>query len=143
MSAIIIRLLYLLIGSFITLAIMAIVTIGKQNELPSFPRHLTLREFVEKFVGHNTIVYLYREEYKVTDGVVTRYRYKVGVFMDWQISYSKDDESYFIAHPEVEKCKYINAPVAKIIGKENAEVDEVAIVIYAKEAENNERRMDN
>ena len=141
MSAVIIRLLYLLLGSFITLAIMAIATVGKQSELPLHP--LTLREFVEKYVGHNTIVYLYREEHKMTDGVLTRYRYKVGVFMDWQISYNKDDEYYFITHPDVKKCKYINAPVIQIIGKESAEVDEVAIVIDIKEAESNGCGMDN
>lgn len=73
----------------------------------------TLAEFVEKFVAHNSTVYLYEKWTKYVDTgegckqKVTRWQL-IWKGMDWQITYGKDDEDYFIAHPEVEKCPYRN-----------------------------------
>lgn len=104
----------LFIGGAIILCTMSIVIVGKSGDTyKTEEKPLPLWQFVEKYVAHNTLITLYREEYK------------------------NDDEPYFKAHPDVHKSKYINAPVVKVIGGryEINSIDKIALVLGVKEAE--------
>lgn len=95
---------------------------------------MRLAEFVERFVGHNSIVLLYDERYFIDDdGLRTREDKLLWKGMDWQISFNKGDEDYFITHPDVEKCPYIDYDVVKVMTPQGDGVfhtiDEIGIVI--------------
>ena len=67
---------------------------------------MKLSEFVERFVGHNSTVLLYEERYFIDDDELrTREDKLLWRGMDWQISFNKDDEEYFVNHPEEYKEK--------------------------------------
>lgn len=100
---------------------------------------LNIADFCEQYVGHNTTVYLYTEEYKKNaEGMLEHYLYKLWRGMDWQINFSEYDEIYFEIHPTVEKCPYRKYKVVKVInaidGFEN-DVLQIALVVE-KEADN-------
>lgn len=96
---------------------------------------MILKEFVEKFVSHNDVVYLY-DKYKVPypeDNIVMVWRWDLlWEGMEWQISYSLDDEEYFKTHPTVKKCPFVDNEVVSICppidGFKDC-TDEVGIVI--------------
>lgn len=95
---------------------------------------MKLSEFVERFVGHNSTVLLYEERYFIDDDELrTREDKLLWRGMDWQISFNKDDEEYFVNHPEVEKCPYIDYEVVKVMTPQGDEVfhtvDEIGIVV--------------
>ena len=129
----------LFIGGAIILCTMSIVIVGKTGDTyKTEEKPLSLWQFVEKYVAHNTLITLYREEYKNDDeGFRQHYLYPLEQVMDWQITTNKDDEPYFKAHPDVHKSKYINAPVVKVIGGryEINSIDKIALVLGVKEAE--------
>lgn len=101
---------------------------------------MKLSEFVERFVGHNSIVLLYDERYFIDDdGLRTREDKPLWKGMDWQISFNEGDEDYFINHPDVEKCPYIDYDVVKVMTPQGDGVfhtiDEVGIVVDKIDAE--------
>lgn len=124
----------LILGGTLGVAIMAIMTVGKEEHPPA---SIPLWQFVEKYVGHNSVVRLYREEIKIENGLRKRYLYPLETVMDWQISYASGDEDYFRAHPDVKKSAYRNAPVLKIIGGTEGfhTLDEIALVLDIKEVQ--------
>lgn len=75
--------------------------------------NLNLKDFVEHYVAHNTVVTLYKE--KKLEGSFKEYK-KIWKGMDWQIVYGPGDEDYFKAHPDVEKCSFVDKKVIKILG---------------------------
>mgnify|MGYP003571242360 CR=1 FL=1 len=96
---------------------------------------MKLVEFVEKYVSHNDVVYLYNK-HKVPDPEDD----KVMIWewdllwkgMDWQIAIGPGEEEYFKVHPEVEKCPYRDNEVISIcpaIDGFRDCTDEVGIVI--------------
>lgn len=118
----------LILGGVIGVVLMAMLIVGKEKHPPS---PVPLWQFVEKYVGHNSVVRLYREEIKIENGLRKRYLYPLETVMDWQISYVPGDEDYFRAHPDVKKSAYRNAPVLKIIGGTEGfhTLDEIALVL--------------
>lgn len=129
----------LFIGGALIFCVMAIVIVGKDDKVqPPQVNPIPLWEFTEKYITHNTLITLYREEYKKDEeGFRQHYLYPLEQVMDWQITANKDDEPYFKAHPDVHKSKYINAPVVKVIGGryEINSIDKIALVLGVKEAE--------
>lgn len=129
----------LFIGGTLIFCVMAIVIVGKDDKVqPPQVNPIPLWEFTEKYIAHNTLITLYREEYKKDEeGFRQHYLYPLEQVMDWQITANKDDEPYFKAHPDVHKSKYINAPVVKVIGGryEINSIDKIALVLGVKEAE--------
>ena len=78
---------------------------------------MKLNEFCEKFVAHNTVVCLVQETIKKNEEGCLQQEYnEVWRGMDWQIVQGPGDESYFKAHPDVEKCPFKNFEVIKVIG---------------------------
>lgn len=134
MYPVILILVGLMLGGALGVAIMAIVIVGKEERPPS---PVSLCEFVEKYVGHNSVVRLYREEIKTENGLRKRYLYPLETVMDWQITYAPGDEDYFRVHPDVKKSVYRNAPVLKIIGGTEGfhTLDEIALVLDIKEVQ--------
>lgn len=72
---------------------------------------MTVRDFTEQFVAHNSVVYIYTNTHKIEDGVRFTEWKLLWKGMDWQISYSPYDEDYFKIHPEVKKCPFNNRKV--------------------------------
>ena len=128
----------LFIGGTIILCTMSIVIVGKTGDTyKAEEKPLPLWQFVEKYVAHNTLITLYREEYKNDESVRQHYLHPLEQVMDWQITANKGVEPYFKAHPDVHKSKYINAPVVKVIGDRDEinSIDKIALVLGVKEAE--------
>lgn len=95
---------------------------------------ISLIEFCERFVKHNTIVYLYSERLcKDENGVMRRELTHLETVMDWQITSNEEDDAYFEAHPDVKKSKYVFNNVVAVINafEENFEdvTDSIAIVV--------------
>lgn len=122
----------LILGGAFGVVLMAMLIVGKERHPPS---PVPLRNFVEKYVEHNTVIRLYREEIKNESGVRKRYLYPLETVMDWQISFAPGDEDYFKTHPDVKKSAYRNAPVLKIIGGTEGfhTLDEIALVLDIQE----------
>lgn len=77
---------------------------------------VTLWEFCERFIKHNTTIYLYSERvYKDEEGILQTELTPLECVMDWQIAANKDDDAYFDAHPDVHKSKYIYNNVSAVI----------------------------
>lgn len=81
---------------------------------------LNLKDFVEHYVAHNTVVTLYEE--KKLAPCFSDYR-KIWTGMDWQIVCGPGDEDYFKAHPDVEKCPFVNRKVIKVLGAIEGEIN--------------------
>lgn len=80
-----------------------------------------LRDFVERFVGHNSLIYLYVSNDSATP---------IWAGMDWQISFALDDEPYFENHQDVEKCPHSKCNVVKVFAiTDNMDCAELGIVI--------------
>lgn len=102
------------------------------NTVLSFNTKITLEQFMERFVAHNTVVQLFTDEIIKEDNGIKGHSYtKIWQGMDWQIGVYGDDKMYFEAHPEVEECPYSKNNVVKVIGCTDGfhTVDEIAIVI--------------
>lgn len=84
--------------------------------------NLNLKDFVEHYIAHNTIVNLYKE--KRLKGGFRAYK-KIWMGMDWQIVCGPDDENYFKAHPNVEKCPFVDRKVIKVLGGFENEINTV------------------
>ena len=96
---------------------------------------ISLLEFCERFVKHNTIVYLYSEKvYKDDEGHLQRDINKLECVMDWQITMSDDEYAYYHrAHPDVSRSNYrFNNVVAVINAFEEhcfGAIDYIALII--------------
>ena len=106
---------------------------------------LNIADFCEQYVGHNTTVYLYTEEYKKNEeGMLSHYLYKLWRGMDWQINFSKYDEFYFETHPTVEKCPYREYKVVKVINAIDGFADEVLkIALVVEKKSDDEKKIEN
>ena len=82
---------------------------------------MSLRNFVESFIAHNTVVNLYVG--KKTERWIEREKIWVG--MDWQIVQGPGDEDYFKAHPDVEKCPYADNNVVQVLGAFEDEINTI------------------
>ena len=72
---------------------------------------MTVQEFINKFVGHNSTICIYTMSYDY-DGVKSQYLYnKVWQGMDWQASGSDDD---YCNREGFEICPYRNSHVVQI-----------------------------
>lgn len=60
-----------------------------------------LKDFVGRFVPHNTAVCVYSLDHLEENNKVYK---RIWRGMDWQISYSIEDMPYFEAHPDVSIC---------------------------------------
>ena len=96
---------------------------------------MTLIDFVEQFVAHNTVIEIYSLEIvpeKITD-TITRYCKKfdkLETVMDWQIT-EPDNCDYYRVHPDVKPSKYRYHNVEMIVGVPNHidRTDLVGIVV--------------
>lgn len=82
--------------------------------------NLKLKDFVEHYIAHNNVVTLY-EEKKLAPSF--REYKKIWTGMDWQIVCGPGDEDYFKAHPDVEKCPFVNRKVIKVLGAIEGEIN--------------------
>lgn len=64
---------------------------------------ISLKDFVGRFVPHNTVVSVYVFDHKEENNDAYK---RVWRGMDWQISYGIDDMPYFEAHPDVSVCPF-------------------------------------
>ncbi len=97
--------------------------------------NIKLCDFVERFVGHNSTVYLYKEHYEIENKSRVRHDELLWRGMDWQISFAYNDSDYFKVHPEVQPCPYRNAIVEKIVTPHSIvhAISDVGIVIRESE----------
>lgn len=97
--------------------------------------NIKLCDFVERFVGHNSTVYLYKEHYEIENKSRVRHDELLWFGKDWQISFAYDDSDYFKTHPEVLPCPYRDAIVEKVVTPQSIipAIGDVGIVI--KEAD--------
>lgn len=93
--------------------------------------NIKLCDFVERFVGHNSTVYLYKEYFELKDKIRVRHDELLWRGMDWQISFAYDDSDYFKVHPEVLPCPYRDAIVEKVVTPQSviSAIGDVGIVI--------------
>lgn len=99
--------------------------------------NLNLKDFIEHYVAHNTVVTLW-EETLVQGGKDEPYYHKYEKLwkgMDWQIVYGPDDENYFKAHPDVEKCPFADRKVIKVLGGFEDEINTVDSINLCVEGE--------
>lgn len=106
----------------------------KFNRTLDINTRIPLWEFCERFVAHNTTVYLYEEEvYLDEEGDVQQRIYPIEEVMDWQIALDYEESSYFRCHPEVRKSKYSHYNVVKAINSFedpcHVRIDCVALVV--------------
>lgn len=99
---------------------------------------IPLWQFIERFVSHNTTVYIYKERfYNDEEGVRQHELTLLEKVMDWQCSNNPADNDYFDAHPDVKRSKYINNNVVKTLNcfeeTLHERLDAVAIVIDVEE----------
>lgn len=96
---------------------------------------IKLCDFVERFVGYNSTVYLYKEHFELKDKIRVRHDELLWFEKDWQISFAYDDSDYFKTHPEVLPCPYRDAIVEKVVTPQSIipAIGDVGIVI--KEAD--------
>lgn len=95
--------------------------------------NLKLKDFVEHYVAHNNVVTLY-EEKKLAPSF--REYKKIWSGMDWQIVCGPGDERYFEAHPDVEKCPFVDRKVIKVLGAIEGEIntfDSINLCVEDKE----------
>lgn len=93
--------------------------------------NIKLCDFVERFVGHNSTVYLYKEHFEIENKSRIRHDELLWFGKDWQISFAYDDSDYFKTHPEVLPCPYRNAIVEKVVTPQSVitAIGDVGIVI--------------
>lgn len=84
--------------------------------------NLNLKNFVEHYVAHNSVVTLYEE--KRLEPSFKEYK-KIWTGMDWQIACGPGDEDYFKAHPDVERCPFVSRKVIKVLGGFEDEINTV------------------
>lgn len=96
-----------------------------------------LWEFCERFVKHNTLIYLYSEKL-LGDG--NRYHTELTPLekvMDWQIAPDYPESEYFRVHPDVLPSKYTYSNVSAVInGFENPfhnVLDCIALIVEVEE----------
>lgn len=92
--------------------------------------NLNLKDFVEHYVAHNSVVTLYEE--KRLKPSFREYK-RIWTGMDWQIVCSPGDENYFKAHPDVEKCPFIDRKVIKVLGGFEGEINTVDKINFCME----------
>lgn len=99
--------------------------------------NLSLKDFVEHYVAHNSVVTLYEEKRVKFPGVGSFSDYKkIWSGMDWQIVCGPGDERYFEAHPDVEKCPFVDRKVIKVLGAIEGEIntfDSINLCVEDKE----------
>lgn len=88
--------------------------------------NLSLKDFVAHYVAHNSVVTLYEEKRFESLGIGSFREYKkIWSGMDWQIACGPGDERYFEAHPDVEKCPFVDRKVIKLLGGFEDEINTV------------------
>ena len=103
---------------------------------------MTLIDFVEQFVAHNTVVEIYSLELipeTITD-TITRYCKKfdkLETVMDWQIT-EPDNCDYYRVHPDVKPSKYRYHNVEMIVGVPN-HIDRTDLVGIVVEVPSNDK----
>lgn len=96
---------------------------------------IPLWQFIERFVGHNTTVYIYKENLvKDEEGNIRLDSYTLlEKVMDWQCFESPYEDEHFKNHSDVKRSKYINNNVIKTLNcfeeTLHERIDAVAIVI--------------
>lgn len=113
-------------------------SVGTTALIPFHEFKIPLWQFVERFVGHNSVVYIYKERYyKDEEGVRQHELILLEKVMEWQIDNNPADDGYFEAHPDVKKSKYINNNVTKTFNcfdePLHERVDAVAVVVDVEE----------
>lgn len=100
---------------------------------------MTLIEFVEKFIGHNSEIALFDEEVDLKNKRESMQRgdkdyslCRLWSGMDWQITDIGSD--YFISHPDVKPCPYINATVKRVFPMETDIVPILCIEINVNDS---------
>ena len=77
---------------------------------------MTVSEFLENFVGHNSVINLYKKT-KIADEEdkeFYRFKYtKIWSGMDWQCSNNTEDIEY-LKKKEIEACPYKNYKVSQV-----------------------------
>lgn len=98
---------------------------------------VTLWEFCERFIKHNTVIYLYAEKL-LGDG--NRYHTELTLIekvMDWQIAPDYPESDYFRVHPDVLPSKYTYSNVSAVINSfENPfhnVLDCIALIVEVEE----------
>ena len=95
---------------------------------------IPLWQFIERFVGHNTTVYIYKENFiKDENGIRQHELTLLEKVMDWQCFDSPYEDDYFKSHPDVKRSKYINNNVIKTLNcfeeTLHERIDAVAVII--------------
>ena len=95
---------------------------------------IKLVDFIRRFVGHNTVVYIYDAKELITqEGLLGTQYTPLEKVMEWQIDHEGTGEDYWKAHPDVKKSQYSDCNVVQVVNafeesfKERLDV--VAIVI--------------
>lgn len=113
--------------------------VGTTAFIPFQDFKIPLWQFIERFVGHNTTIYLYKENFtRDEEGVLHLDSYTLlEKVMDWQCFESPYEDEYFKNHPDVKRSKYINNNVIKTLNcfeeTLHERIDAVAIVIDTEE----------
>ena len=74
-----------------------------------------LWEFCERFVKHNTVVYLYAEKLLKDENQYHAELTFLEKVMDWQIAPDYPESDYFRVHPDVLSSKYTYSNVSAVI----------------------------
>ncbi len=107
--------------------------------------YMSLINFIERFVLHNTFVHLYTwKRVKDDIGIYSNQYELIWKGMDWQITDVYSEPEYFRAHPEVKPCPYLKANVLGImsLGCRSDCTDEISIVIDLGPSQEHERTME-
>lgn len=112
--------------------------VGTTAFIPFHEFKIPLQQFIERFVGHNTTVYIYKERFFTDDEGIKQHELTLlEKVMDWQCFESPYEDEYFKNHPDVKRSKYINNNVVKTLNcfeeTLHERVDAVAIVIDTEE----------
>ena len=76
---------------------------------------VTLWEFCERFVKHNTTIYLYSEKLIKGENQYHTELDHLETVMDWQIAPDYPESEYFRVHPDVLPSKYTYSNVLAVI----------------------------
>lgn len=95
---------------------------------------MTLREFCENYVGHNTLIHLYTAcRIKDENSMIKNHYTEVWSGMDFQISFqfNKDDMTYFQNHPNITVCPYMFNNVIQVINnfEKSDDLLEISLII--------------
>lgn len=93
---------------------------------------ITLKELTERFIDHNSMVYVYYRTYHIDNsGIKVSQLHLLERVMTWQITLPENDQYYKI-HPDVKPARYRYNNVVSIVkvteGCPNA-LDEIGVII--------------